>query len=77
MKTAFKRSTIYLEPNIYKALKLKSIHSSRTMSDLVNDAIRLSLAEDYEDLQAFENRINEPELDFELVLKNLKDSGRL
>ena len=77
MKTAFKRSIIYLEPNIYKALKLKSIHSSRTMSDLVNDAIRLSLAEDYEDLQAFENRINEPELDFELVLKNLKDSGRL
>ena len=77
MKTAFKRSTIYLEPNIYKALKLKSIHSSRTMSDLVNDAIRLSLAEDYEDLQAFENRINEPEMDFELVLKNLKDSGRL
>ena len=77
MKTANKRSTVYLEPQIYKALKLKSVHSSRTMSDLINDAIRVSLAEDYEDLQAFENRMNEPELDFELVLKELKESGRL
>lgn len=77
MKTAYKRSTVYLEPQIYKALKLKSVHSSGTISDLVNDAIRLSLAEDYEDLLAFEKRMNEPELDFELVLKKLQKSGRL
>ncbi|NOX84389.1 MAG: CopG family transcriptional regulator [Chlorobi bacterium] len=77
MKTALKRSTIYLDPEIHKALKVKSAVSSKTISELVNEAIRLSLEEDYEDLLAFEERKNEPNLDFELVLKELKESGNL
>ena len=77
MKTTLKRSTVYLDPQIHKALKVKSAHSSKTISELVNEAIKYSLAEDYEDLLAFEERINEPNLDFESVLKELHTSGKL
>jgi len=77
MKTSLKRSTVYLDPKIHRALKIKSAHSSRTISDLVNEAIKLSLAEDHEDLSAFEERINEPNLDFESVLKELQSSGKI
>ena len=77
MKTTLKRSTVYLDPQIHKALKVKSAHSSKTISELVNEAIKRSLAEDYEDLLAFEERMNEPDLDFESVLKDLHSSGKL
>jgi len=77
MKTTLKRSTVYLDPQIHKALKVKSAHSSKTISELVNEAIKLSLAEDYEDLLAFEERMNEPNLDFESVLKELHSGGKL
>ena len=77
MKTILKRSTVYLDPQIHKALKVKSAHSSKTISELVNEAIKRSLAEDYEDLLAFEERMNEPDLDFESVLKDLHSSGKL
>jgi predicted DNA-binding protein len=77
MKTILKRSTVYLDPQIHRALKLKSAHSSRTISELVNEAIKLSLAEDHEDLSAFEERMNEPNLDFESVLKELQASGKI
>lgn len=77
MKTLLKRSTVYLDPQIHRALKIKSAHSSKTISELVNDAIKLSLAEDYEDLQSFNERVNEPNLDFETVLKDLQASGKL
>ena len=77
MKTILKRSTVYLDPQIHRALKVKSAHSSKTISQLINDAIKFSLAEDYEDLTAFEERLNEPNLDFESVLKELQSSGKL
>jgi hypothetical protein len=72
-----KRATVYLDPDLHKALKIKSAHCERTLSDLVNSAVRQSLAEDYEDLLAFEERQDEPNLDFEKVLKKLKVSGKL
>lgn len=77
MKTILKRSTVYLDPQIHKALKVKSAHSSKTISELVNEAIKWSLAEDYEDLLAFEERMNEPDFDFETVLKDLHSSGKI
>jgi hypothetical protein len=72
-----KRATVYLDPDLHKALKIKSAQSDRTLSELVNLAVRLSLAEDYEDLLAFDERKDEPNLDFEEVLKELKASGKL
>ena len=77
MKSLSKRSTIYLDPKIHRALKEKSAHSAKTISELVNDAIKLSLAEDYEDLKAFDDRSSEPNLDFESVLKDLQASGKI
>ena len=56
MTTAAKRATVYLDPVLHKALKLKAVETSRSVSDLVNDAIREALAEDAEDITAFEER---------------------
>ena len=72
-----KRATVYFDPVLYKALRLKSVETSRSMSSLVNDALKLSLAEDAGDLSAFEERANEPLIAFEDVLKELRQNGRI
>ncbi len=72
-----KRTTIYFESVIHRALRLKSIETERSLSDLVNEAVRLSLAEDAEDLAAFEERASEENLSFEAVVKDLKARGRI
>ena len=77
MESTLKRSTIYLDPQLHRALKIKSAQVSKTISALVNEAIKISLAEDFEDLEAFEERLNEPNLDFEYFLKDMKSSGKI
>ena len=72
-----KRATIYLDPELHRALKIKAAATSRSMSELINEAIRLSLAEDAEDLAAFEERADEPLIAFEDVVKELKQHSRL
>lgn len=72
-----KRSTIYLDPVLHKALRLKSVETSRSMSELVNDAVRQSLTEDAEDLAVFEERASEPLVSFENMLKRLRADGRI
>jgi hypothetical protein len=72
-----KRATVYFEPEIHRALRLKAATSDKSISDMVNDAVKLSLAEDVEDLQAFEKRKREPNLDFEQFVKALKRRGKL
>ena len=72
-----KRSTVYLEPDLHKALRLKSIETSRSMSDLVNDAIRDELAADADDLAVFRIRQNEPAIAFEEFVNELKRNGRI
>jgi hypothetical protein len=72
-----KRTTIYFEPDIHKALRLKSAVSERSISEMVNDAVRTSLAEDAEDLAAFDDRADEPTIDFEDFVKKMKRSGKL
>jgi len=71
------RTTIYFDPEIHKALRLKSAVSERSISEMVNDAVRASLAEDAEDLVAFDERADEPTIDFEDFVKKLKRSGKL
>ncbi|MDE0145278.1 MAG: hypothetical protein OXI53_02565 [Nitrospira sp.] len=66
------RTTVYLEPEIYRALKLKSAESDRTLSDIVNQAVLELLREDSVDLAAVEKRRGEPSRSFEEVLKDLK-----
>jgi hypothetical protein len=77
MKTAMKRATVYFDSQIHRALRLKAAETDRSISELVNDAVRLNLAEDAEDLAAFEERVNEPNLAFEDVLKDLRKRGKL
>jgi len=72
-----KRATVYFDPDIHRALRLKAAASDDSMSDIVNRAVRLSLAEDAEDLEAFHKRKREPNLDFEQFVKALKRRGKL
>jgi len=77
MGAAGKRATVYFDPDIHRALRLKSAATERTMSDVVNEAVKLSLAEDAEDLAAFDSRAKEPDLDFEKVVKALRRRGKI
>ena len=65
------RATVYLGPALLKALRLKSIETSRSVSELINEAIRDELSEDADDLAAFEARQNEPTVAFEDLVKGL------
>jgi hypothetical protein len=77
MATATKRATVYFDPDIHKALKLKAIETSKSISDLVNLAVREALAEDAEDISAYEERANEPLISFSEMVKRLKKDGRI
>ena len=77
MTTLTKRATVYLEPTLHRALRLKSVETSRSVSDLLNDAIRRELAEDAQDLSAFDARKNEPTMAFEDFVKDLKRNGKI
>ena len=77
MSTSTKRSTVYFDPVIHRALRLKAAEMDRSISDLVNDAVKAALAEDAEDLAAFDERAAEPNLSFEEVVKDLKRSGKI
>ena len=72
-----KRATIYIDASLHRALRLKAAQTDRSLSDLVNAAVRQSLIEDAEDLAAFESRVKEPNLDFETLLKDLRRRGKL
>lgn len=77
MSMPAKRATVYFDPNIHKALKLKSIETSKSISELVNEAVKSALAEDAEDIIAFENRADEPLISFSDMVKRLKRDGRI
>ena len=77
MSSDTKRATVYFDPALHRALRLKAAETERSMSDLVNEAVQLSLAEDAEDLAAFEDRVNEPSLPYEDVVKDLKRRGKI
>ena len=72
-----RRVTVYFEPNVHRALKLKAASSDRSVSEMVNDAVRAALADDAEDLEAFETRAHEPERAFEDFVKSMRRSGKI
>ena len=77
MKDAAIRSTIYFDPDLHRALRLKAAHTQRSLSRLVNEAVRQALQEDQDDLAAFEERVNEPLISYEELLKGLKKNGKI
>ncbi len=77
MSESVKRSTIYFRPELHRALRLKALETQRSLSDLVNDAVRAALSEDEEDLAAFASRASEPTITYEELLKDLKAHGKI
>ena len=77
MRTETKRVTVYFDPDIHRALRLKAAATERSVSDMVNEAVKLALAEDVEDIQAYEERVKEPNLDFDQFVKMLKRRGQI
>ena len=72
-----KRATIYFDPGLHEALRLKAAETEQSLSELVNAAVRQALIEDGEDLAAFDERAKEPNLSFAAALTDLKRRGKL
>ena len=77
MSTLSKRSTVYFEPSIHQALKLRAASSQLSVSELIDEAVRLLMSEDQEDLAAFSERENEKEISYEALLNDLKKHGKI
>ncbi|HEY6321230.1 MAG TPA: CopG family transcriptional regulator [Thermoanaerobaculia bacterium] len=75
--TVARRATVYLDSDLHRALRLKAAAADRSISDLVNEAVKLCLTEDAEDLEAFEEREAEPVESFASFVKRLKRRGQL
>jgi predicted transcriptional regulator len=72
-----KRTTIYFDPDLQKALRLKAVETNRSLSELVNEAVREALAEDAEDLAAFDDRAEEPAIPYDEMVMRLRKNGRI
>jgi plasmid stability protein len=72
-----KRVTVYFDAEVHRALRLKAAASDRSISDMVNDAVRASLAEDADDLVTFSERKNEKSLSFDTFVQGLKRRSRI
>ena len=77
MSSLSKRSTIYFDPAIHGALKLKAASTDTSLSELVDEAVRLLMREDQEDLEAISGRVSEPVISYEVLLNDLKKHGKL
>jgi hypothetical protein len=77
MRTTQKRATIYFDHDIHRALRVKAAETDRSISELVNEAVKLQLAEDAEDILAFAERESEANLLFEDIVKDLKKRGKI
>jgi len=75
--TTPKRATVYFDPEVHKALRLRAAANDRSISDMVNEAVRASLAEDAIDLAAFDKRKRERSVSFDSFLQGMKQRGAL
>ncbi|MFH1533255.1 MAG: CopG family transcriptional regulator [Pseudomonadota bacterium] len=71
------RSTVYFDKNLHRALRIKAADTHRSLSELVNEAVRAALREDAEDLAAFDERENEPVISYEELLRDLEAQGKI
>ncbi len=77
MSNLSKRSTVYFEPDIHKALRIKAASAQVSVSELVDEAVRLLMSEDQEDLAAIKERVDEQEITYEALLNDLKKHGKI
>ena len=71
------RSTVYFDPALHKALRLKAAEENRSISEIVNEAIALLTLEDAEDIDAVDARVGEPSVSYAEFVKSLKADGIL
>ena len=72
-----KRATVYFDAAVHQALRLKAAATDRSISDMVNDAVKVALAEDAEDLVSFDQRKSERSVSFESLVRDLRKRGRI
>jgi len=77
MSELSKRSTVYFEADVHQALRIKAATTHQSVSEVVNEAVRLALREDQEDLNAFTERAKEATLSYEELLEDLKEHGKI
>ena len=77
MSVLSKRATVYFEPERHRALRIKAANLNQSVSEIVNEAVRMALQEDQEDLRALEQRANEPTVSYEELLEDLRSHGKL
>ena len=77
MSELSKRSTVYFEPSIHQALKMRAASTHTSLSELIDEAVRLLMSEDQEDIKALSDRANEPEISYEALLDDLKKHGKI
>lgn len=77
MSSLSKRSTVYFEPTIHQALKMKAASSDSSVSEIIDEAVRLLIAEDQQDLAALAERVKEPEMSYEALINDMKAHGKL
>jgi plasmid stability protein len=77
MSELSKRSTVYFEADIHQALRIKAATTHQSVSEVVNEAVRVALREDQEDLRAFHKRVEEPSISYEELLEDLKSHGKI
>ena len=76
-ETIQKSATIYFDPLLHRALRLQAAATDRSISELVNEAVKMALWQDASDIEAFEVRDKEPDYAFEDVVKDLKRRGKI
>lgn len=77
MASLSKRSTVYFEPAIHQALKLRAASTDKSISEIIDEAVRLLIAEDQQDLAAISDRVDEPEMSYEALINDLKAHGKI
>ncbi len=77
MSQLSKKSTVYFDPSIHQVLSLKAASTHVSFSELVDEAVRLLMREDQEDMRAFSERVHEPEISYEALLDDLKQQGKI
>jgi len=69
------KTTIYLSPSVRNALKKRVVDAKQTMSQYVDRAVALAIAEDLEDIEAIESRRGGETETLDYFLKSLKADG--
>ena len=70
-----KRATVYFDADVHRALRLRAAACNRSISDMVNEAVRITLAEDADDLRDADQREGEQSIGFEEFVISLRDGG--